>query len=418
MDTSLTDIKGRAYGREEPESDPVLVHVGPGTPGGELLRRYWQPIALSSEATDLPNLIRRFGEDLILFRNLDGKPGLVYPRCMHRGTTLLYGKVEADGIRCCYHGWKFGNDGQCLDQPAEPYNDRNRNREMLRQPWYPVVEEFGAIWTYMGPPEKQPLFPIFSCFENLSNDEYVIAHNSLTSYFPNPEEHNWFQRFDNVTDHFHIAQLHSLISGDQFPDPRLTGSIPLDVSWRLSDDKASAMVIAKRTLPNGDEWTVIDQAVMPNVMALAPYFGEEGLTRALGIFIPWDDTRFSTITFSRQPKGAALGGITGGANGEGVLPRKQWSDLSLEERQRFPGDYEAQNGQGTITRHSEEHLAYSDSGVVMHRRLFREQAEVVRNGGDPVGVAFREEDRRVNIEARAWTVTAAEHEHGRESASV
>ena len=402
MDSKLSDVSGRAYGRETPHSDPLLTETGPGTPAGETLRRYWQPIALSSEATDLPKAIRRFGEDLILFRNGHGEAGLLYPRCMHRGTTLLYGIVEEDGIRCCYHGWKFGCQGQCLDQPAEPEHGRNRDR--IRQPWYPVVEEHGAIWTYMGPPEKQPLFPIFSCFENLADDEVVHASTGGGGNIPYPEEHNWFQRFDNVTDHFHIAQLHSLISGDQFPDPRLNGNVPMDVSWAYSEDKMSALVIATRHLDNGDAFTVVDQAMMPNIMALAPYFwSPEGITRSIGVFVPWDDTRFSTINFTRDWKDRP---------GRTQTPvAKPWSERTLEERQRFPGDYEAQNGQGTITAHSDEHLAYSDTGVGMQRRLFKQQVETVAKGGDPLGVAFREEDRRLNIEARAWTVSAgSEHE--------
>src|SRR5262245_12399088 len=105
------DTKGRAYGLPRPTSDLELVQVGPGTLGGELLRRYWQPIAHSSDATDLPKEIQRFGEKLILFRNKRGEAGLLYPRCIHRGSSLLFGRVEDDGIRCCYHGWKFGNDG-------------------------------------------------------------------------------------------------------------------------------------------------------------------------------------------------------------------------------------------------------------------------------------------------------------------
>jgi phenylpropionate dioxygenase-like ring-hydroxylating dioxygenase large terminal subunit len=396
MDSKLSDVSGRAYARQTPKSDLLLTETGPGTPGGELLRRYWQPIALSSEATDLPKAIRRFGEDLILFRNGNGEAGLLYPRCMHRGTTLLYGIVEEDGIRCCYHGWKFGCQGQCLDQPAEPEHGRSRDR--IRQPWYPVTEEYGAIWAYMGPPERQPLFPIFSCFENLADDEFVSASTGESDFNPFPEEHNWFQRFDNVTDHFHIAQLHSLISGEQFPDPRLSGNIPLDVKWEYSADNMSALVIATRTLPNGDEYNVVDQALMPNIMALSPYFwSPEGITRSIGVFIPWDDTRFSTINFVRQRQGES------GGFGTGV---QVWIDKPLEDRQRFPSDYEAQNGQGTITLHSDEHLAYSDTGVGMQRRLFRQQVEIVAKGGNPVGVAFREEDRRINVEARSWTVTA------------
>ena len=105
--------EGTAYGRPAPTADRALVEVGPGTPGGEMLRRYWHPVAVAAEVTGRPRAVRALGEDLILFRDLRGRPGLLYPRCRHRGTTLYYGKVEADGIRCCYHGWLFDVEGHC-----------------------------------------------------------------------------------------------------------------------------------------------------------------------------------------------------------------------------------------------------------------------------------------------------------------
>ncbi|HVF94100.1 MAG TPA: Rieske 2Fe-2S domain-containing protein, partial [Sphingomonas sp.] len=110
--------RGTAYGRAPGTPDLYLTQVGPGTPGGEFWRRYWNPVALSEDATTTPIQIRILGEDLILFRNGRGEPGLLYPRCVHRGTSLIYGKCEDDGIRCCYHGWKFAPDGTCLDQPC------------------------------------------------------------------------------------------------------------------------------------------------------------------------------------------------------------------------------------------------------------------------------------------------------------
>ncbi|MEL7158663.1 MAG: Rieske 2Fe-2S domain-containing protein, partial [Actinomycetota bacterium] len=144
---------GRAYGRSAGTWDPGLVETGAGTPAGELLRRYWHPVARSVEATDRPVEVRLLGEDLILFRDRSGMPGLLEPRCCHRGTTLYFGRVEDDGIRCPYHGWLFAADGVCLDQPCEP--DRGRNRERYRQPWYPVVDYNGLLFTYMRPQERQ-----------------------------------------------------------------------------------------------------------------------------------------------------------------------------------------------------------------------------------------------------------------------
>ena len=138
------DKQGRAYGHPIAISDEELVRVGPGTKGGELLRRYWQPFALAEEATSKPKHVKILSENLILFRDGDGEAGLLYPRCMHRGTNLIYGKVEQQGIRCCYHGWLSGVQGHCLEIPTEK-NEKLRSN--IRQPWYPVKEEFGLLFT-------------------------------------------------------------------------------------------------------------------------------------------------------------------------------------------------------------------------------------------------------------------------------
>ncbi len=126
------DTQGSAYGRAPAHFNATLAAVGPGTPCGELLRRYWHPISLSDTVHSVPRKVRILGEDLVLFRDRQGRAGLLYPRCMHRGTSLYYGRIEQEGIRCCYHGWLFDVEGRCLDQPCEP--DHGRQRESARQP--------------------------------------------------------------------------------------------------------------------------------------------------------------------------------------------------------------------------------------------------------------------------------------------
>ena len=128
--------EGHAYGRRSPHSNTLLTEVGPGAQLGELMRRYWQPVALSREVTDLPRKVKILGEELVVFRDRRGRAGLLYPRCMHRGTSLFYGKVEDEGLRCCYHGWLFDTQGHCLDQPCEP--EGGRHGAQARLPWYPV----------------------------------------------------------------------------------------------------------------------------------------------------------------------------------------------------------------------------------------------------------------------------------------
>ena len=109
-----------AYGLTIPKEDEELTHVGPGTPGGELLRRYWHPVCLSEDLKDLPKRVRILGEDLIAFRDGRGNPGLFFFRCSHRGTSLEYGRIEERGIRCCYHGWLYDVKGSILEMPLEP----------------------------------------------------------------------------------------------------------------------------------------------------------------------------------------------------------------------------------------------------------------------------------------------------------
>jgi nitrite reductase/ring-hydroxylating ferredoxin subunit len=164
---------GTAYAMRPSASRTELTEVGRGTPMGELLRRYWHPIGLVAEATDIPRKVRVLGEDLILFRDRHGRVGLLHARCCHRGTTLYYGKVEEDGIRCCYHGWKFDTEGRCLEQPCEP--DGGQFRDKVRQPWYPVAERYGLIFAYMGPSEKMPVLPRYEALEKMDDGEFVEA---------------------------------------------------------------------------------------------------------------------------------------------------------------------------------------------------------------------------------------------------
>jgi phenylpropionate dioxygenase-like ring-hydroxylating dioxygenase large terminal subunit len=146
------------------EENELLTHVGPGTPAGELMRRYWQPAALS---TDLPPggapiPVRLFGEDLVLYRAEDGAPGLLGIHCAHRGADLSYGRLEDGGLRCIYHGWLYDSAGRCLEQPGEPAGSTFHER--VRQLAYPCVEKGGIILTYMGPGEP-PLVPGYEFLE-------------------------------------------------------------------------------------------------------------------------------------------------------------------------------------------------------------------------------------------------------------
>jgi phenylpropionate dioxygenase-like ring-hydroxylating dioxygenase large terminal subunit len=140
----------------------------------------------------------------------------VYPHCAHRGTSLYYGKVEERGIRCCYHGWLFDVQGHCVEQPCEPGTGGAR-RDKVRQPWYPVQEQYGLVWAYMGPPDKKPVLPRYECLETLEPGEFLEADDrSIGGGGPQVIPCNWLQHYENLVDPFHVVILHSSFSGTQF----------------------------------------------------------------------------------------------------------------------------------------------------------------------------------------------------------
>src|SRR5882757_838952 len=154
---------GLYHRRRLPGEDAELTHVGPETPCGEYLRRFWQPVAMSSELGALPVALRIMGEDLVVFRDKSGRVGLLERHCCHRGTSLEFGIVEDRGIRCCYHSWKFDIDGTILETPGEPADSKIKERTF--QGAYPALERAGLVFAYMGPPELKPEFPYYDAFD-------------------------------------------------------------------------------------------------------------------------------------------------------------------------------------------------------------------------------------------------------------
>ena len=389
----MVDGDGRAYGREAGTWDPELVEVGAGTPSGELLRRYWHPVATSTEVTTRPQEVRILGEDLILYRDRSGTPGLLEPRCCHRGTTLYFGRVEEEGIRCPYHGWLFAADGQCLDQPCEP--DRGRNRARYRQPWYPVVEYNGLVFAYLGPADRQPVFPRYDIFEGFdpeTEEIEIVDHFAFGG--PSIAPCNWFQTHENVMDPYHVFILHVAISGPQF-SPQL--EIWPRIEWQRYDWGVTST--QDRDLPDGTVLHRVTEARIPTVRVIAtPTLSVLGKTNNLSWALPIDDTTTRVFAMLRKPKGTEAQGMATYAGD------KSWFELSDEEHQYYPGDYETQVGQGPITRHSVERLSSTDRGVSLVRRQFKEQVAVVAAGGDPIGVSFDEADALQSVVAGNYIV--------------
>jgi phenylpropionate dioxygenase-like ring-hydroxylating dioxygenase large terminal subunit len=391
---------GSAYGRDPQHPDLELTQVGPGTPCGELLRRYWQPVAPSHYATERPREVRILGEDLILFRDKTGRPGLLYPRCMHRGTTLFYGKVNADGIRCCYHGWLFAVDGRCLDQPCEP--DGGKNRDAARQPWYPLEERYNMVFAYLGPPERKPALPRYDILEDLGPDEElrsdIGAFGATGDNSLEVAPYSWLHMNDNVMDPFHVQVLHSTFSTVQFVP---TFALMPKVDFFQTEN--GVCYSAKRILDDGREYDRVSSFIMPNIMSVPnPIDITQVRANRITWSLPVDDSHFTMATVARTAKSAPR-------NFSGVrFNGKLWGEMTREERQATPGDFEAQVGQGPMGLHSEEHLASSDRGIIMQRKMLRAQIKAVAEGGNPVGVVFDPAQAMVKVRSGNFYNAAAQ----------
>ena len=359
---------GSAYDLPEPHFDEELTLVTRGTAAGELLRRYWQPVAKSDKVKDLPVKIRILGEDLVLFRKPNGSVGLVYPRCIHRGSDLMYGKVTDKGIRCCYHGWTFETDGRCTDQPGI----RNPSTH-LRQPWYPTEERYGLIFAYLGPIDRKPPLPHYDLLEQLPPDWHVLADDTtIPSGGAGNMPCNWLQHHENGLDPAHVPIVHAA----QFPEIMTTNDGKYEFERRVD------RIFSQGTMQAGGvSLNFKVELIMPNIRVIPdPLLSADrpdGKSDSVAWTVPIDNE--NTIVFTAFA-------VSQGTVPSGDLPLydgKRWSELSFEQHQRFPGDYEAQTGQGVIAFHSEEHLVRMDEGVVLYRRLLRDAIKSVAEGRDP-----------------------------------
>ena len=354
--------------------DPELTEVGPGTPCGEYLRRFWQPIALTSMVTDLPLRIRRFGEDLVLFRDGNGNFGLLHLYCAHRNTSLEFGIIEATGIRCCYHGWLFAPDGTILETPGEPNMSTIRRNHC--QGAYPVIEHHGLIFAYFGPHADMPPFPIFDTMQ-LPDDKMVPL------LIPVPT--NWLQVFENSTDPYHVTFLHSRVSGVQFQE-----NLKLLPTVTYHESPTGHFFTSARKV--GDlAWFRVHDHMLPNFSQnggmhvegdQSVYFVRTGLTRWI---VPVDDTNTLYIAWRHfnletDPQGKGRPELCGYNSADFY---GQTDERDYETRQRSPGDYEAWIGQGETTVHAREIMAFTDKGIAAYRRRLRGAVRKLREGVAP-----------------------------------
>jgi phenylpropionate dioxygenase-like ring-hydroxylating dioxygenase large terminal subunit len=356
-----------------PEPDHELTQVGPRTPGGEYLRRFWHPVAIASEIEDLPRRVRVMGEDLVLFRDKSGRYGLLHRHCCHRQTSLEYGICEERGIRCCYHGWLFDVDGRILETPGEAPGSKGaeKARATLRQGAYPVREYKGLIFAYMGPLAEIPPFPIY--------DAYEIPGMTMTPYvcrFPC----NWLQVLDAIVDPVHTAFLHSRVSRQQF-------SAGFGELGELEFYDRGIRLFATNTRRVGDNvWIRVNELIFPNFTQAGAayaadgtkvrYFGRSSFTRWV---VPVDDTDTRVIAWANFGE---RGDPHEWNTPEGIdqIEQGEVFDRPYEARQRNPGDLEATTGMGPITVHKLEHLMATDKGVAALRRKLRRYIRKVAAG--------------------------------------
>jgi nitrite reductase/ring-hydroxylating ferredoxin subunit len=380
MATRAPFLKSRYSGylhRQVPQEDAELTHVGPESPCGEYMRRFWNPICFSDELKDLPQRVRILGEDLVVFRDGSGAVGLLELHCPHRGTSLEFGLVGQEGIRCCYHGWLFGVDGAILETPGEPADSTLKDR--LCHGAYPVHEAHGLVFAYVGPPAEQPPFPVY---DSLIRPGYRVIPGRKYFY-----PCNWLQIQDNTMDPTHTAFLHTIVSGAMFTEE--FGVLPeLD----YLETPIGMIYVATRRV--GDNvWARMVETVLPNLQQVAPIWENGRQERAFSgpmmsrWLVPMDDTNTMFIELRHVSE---TDGETPAwwADREQMLPGQIAAD-SYEEGQRRPGDFEAQVSQRPIALHGLEHLSETDRGVSMFRRLMRRGIRAVRAGNDPAGV-FRE----------------------------
>ncbi|MBI3513726.1 MAG: Rieske 2Fe-2S domain-containing protein [Proteobacteria bacterium] len=359
--------------RAVPEPDPEFARVGPDTPCGEWLRRWWQPIAMAAELTERPLALRVLGEDLVLFRDRGGRIGLLHKHCSHRGASLEFGIPMPRGLSCCYHGWTYDIDGRLLEAPAEPAG--NRLTEQVVHGAYPVEQQDGLVFAYLGPPAARPPLPAF--------DTTRTAADAVPFAIRMPC--HWLQVYENTQDPVHVVYLHTRMSGAQFGD---ASGAEQAIDYRATP---LGMVNVQTRRWGGHLWTRMTETILPNANQTGAIWEAADRPKTfqraalLRWMVPLDDAATLVIGwrfFSAELDPAGLGDRA--AVGKQTIDfLGQTEDRPYAERQRQPGDYEVQVSQRPIAVHALEHLASSDQGVAMLRRLIRRGIRNVQAGNPP-----------------------------------
>jgi 5,5'-dehydrodivanillate O-demethylase oxygenase subunit len=364
------------------DENELLARVGAGTPMGNLLRRYWHPIAARAEMEERwTKRVRIMGEDLVLFRNRTGGLGLIGEACPHRRASLAYGIPTAEGIRCPYHGWMFDAMGQCLEQPNEPEGGTLRQaqgrpfKDKVQHTGYPVAELGGLVFAYLGP-LPAPLLPRL--------DGYVVDP-AIRIVGSAVIPCNWLQIMENTVDPVHSEWLHGHFQ--EFMQGDGSREIFVKRHLKIAFDEVPYGII-KRRLKEGQaedcsDWRVGHPLVFPNILALGNAQGT-WRTYEFQIRVPIDDTSTLHLWYTafKPPAGARI--PTHLLEKTYVHEVPVGVDGTYQFDMSDDQDVMAWTTQGGIADRTLEHLGTTDRGITLYRRMLLRELRKVAAGEDPM----------------------------------
>ena len=405
------------------EQNDLLTQTGPGTPMGNLFRRYWLPALLSEElpTPDCPPVrLQLLSERMITFRDSSGRLGAIDEFCAHRGVSLWFGRNEENGLRCSYHGWKYDVNGQCLEVPSEPAESGYCERVKLKS--YPLVERGGVIWIYMGPPELQPALPEW---------EFATVPASQSFMSKRSQECNWLQALEGGIDSSHVSFLHS---GALNSDPLFKGAKGNE--YNLKDLKPVFDVVAsdgglyigaRRNAEAGKYYWRITPWVMPS-FTMVPPRADHPLHGHF--WVPIDDENNWAWSFDYHPtRDLSPYEVQAMKDGHGIHvryePGSNYRPLQNKEndylmdrdaqkrRASFSGiegiamqDASLQESMGAIQDRTRENLVSTDNGIIMMRqRLLKTLKALTEKGEAPPGLDVRSQ----HIRSVALVLPAEQH---------
>jgi phenylpropionate dioxygenase-like ring-hydroxylating dioxygenase large terminal subunit len=386
-----------------PQENERLTRVGPGTPAGELFRRYWLPALLSSElpeADGAPIRTRILCEDLIAFRGSDGIVGIVDAYCPHRRAPMFFGRNEECGLRCVYHGWKFDRDGACVDMPSEPPDSLFKTKVNITA--YPTCERGEIVWVYMGPPEDRPPEPDYEFVRAPASHRFISKH---------VQDCNYLQALEGALDSAHATILHNLDVGDMTWLADYDRTVPrLDVE---TTDYGYSYSGVRHV--DGKQWVRAYQYIMPAIQMRGRvdgllggsyrYIGQAETATINGhVWTPIDDHTVASYNFMYSydpaqalPRQNALDQERKDGRGPDLqkpdfrLIRNLSNDFMIDRHAQkttsFAGiegvntqDIAMQEGMGPIVDRSQEHLGTTDRAVIVMRQLMLEATHRVERG--------------------------------------